>query len=62
MVLLLYIFPFAYMYSMPWLSLPAGVHMAFTYGASEEALTAIAARSPIVFSSSFVSTDCTVSV
>lgn len=34
--------------------------MALAYGASEEALTAVAAGGPVVFPRSFVSTDGTV--
>lgn len=42
------------------LSVPAGVHMALAYGASEEALTAVAAGGSIVFSGGLVSTDGTI--
>lgn len=42
------------------LSVPAGVHMALAYGASEEAFTAVTAGGSIVFPCGFVSTDGTV--
>lgn len=46
--------------SMFLLSVPAGVDMAFAYGASEEAFAAIAAGGSVVFPCGFVSADGTV--
>lgn len=43
-----------------WWCVPAGVHVVLSYGASKEALAAIAARGPVVFPCCFVSTDCAV--